>query len=95
MTTKSTLNTDNPEFLTWQFEQLQIALLGGVKIAGLDRMKVTIKVSWKQLSIRHNLDLYNDNGLDKLVKRCAQQPPQTLHNKAFGYPDALNIPGVV
>jgi len=40
----STLNTDNPEYLTWQFEQLQIALLGGVKIAGLDRMKVTVKV---------------------------------------------------
>jgi hypothetical protein len=73
MIIKSTLNTTNPEYFSWQFEQLQIAVLGGVKIAGLDRMKVTVKVSWKQLSIRHNLDLYNDNGLDKLVKRCAER----------------------
>ncbi|HEY4197940.1 MAG TPA: hypothetical protein VGM63_20505 [Mucilaginibacter sp.] len=73
MITKSTLNTDNPEYLTWNFEQLQVALLGGIKIAGLDRLRVTIKVTWKQLSIRHNLDLYNDSGLDKLVKRCAER----------------------
>jgi hypothetical protein len=42
MATKSTLNTDNPEYLIWQFEQLQIVLLGGIKIAGLDRLKVVV-----------------------------------------------------
>ena len=67
------LNTDNADYIVRNFEQITIALLGGVKIAGLDRMKVTIKVTWKQLSIRHNLDLYNDGMLDKLVRRCAER----------------------
>ena len=54
------LHTDNPEYFTWQYEQLQIAILGGLKIEGLDRMRVTLKIEWKQLAVRHNLDLYND-----------------------------------
>jgi predicted transcriptional regulator len=67
------LNTDNPEYITCQYEQLQIAILGGLKIEGLDRMRVTLKIEWKELAIRHNLDLYNDSALDKLVKKCAER----------------------
>ena len=67
------LNIDNPEYLTCHYEQLQIAILGGLKIEGLDRMQVTLKMEWKELAIRHNLDLYNDSALDKLVKKCAER----------------------
>src|SRR5882672_2998254 len=69
----STLNTTNPEYITWQYEQLQFALLGGFRIEGLDRMRVTCKMEYKEHVIRHNLDLYNDSAVDKLVKRCAER----------------------
>ncbi|HWK05698.1 MAG TPA: hypothetical protein VNS58_18790 [Puia sp.] len=69
----STLNTINQEYITWQYEQLQFALLGGFRIEGMDRMRVTCKMEYKEHVIRHNLDLYNDSAVDKLIKRCAEQ----------------------
>jgi len=67
------LNTDNREYITWQYEQLHFGLLGGLKIEGLERMRVTLKVEYKQQAIRHNLDLYNNESVDKLIKRCAER----------------------
>ena len=67
------LNTNNKDYITWQYEQLQFAILGGIKVEGLDRLRITIKVSYKQITIRHNLDLYNDSSVDRLVKRCAER----------------------
>lgn len=67
------LNTDNREYITWQYEQLHFGLLGGLKIEGLERMRVTLKVEYKQQAVRHNLDLYNNESVDKLVKRCAER----------------------
>jgi hypothetical protein len=67
------LNITNEEYITWRYEQLHIAILGGLKIEGLDRMRVTLKIEWKQLIVRHNLDLYNDTALDKLVRKCAER----------------------
>ena len=67
------LNKENREYITWQYEQLNIGLLGGLKIEGLERMRVTLKVEYKQQAVRHNLDLYNNESLDKLVRRCAER----------------------
>ena len=67
------LNITNPEYITWQYEQLQFTLLGGLRIEGMERMRVTIKIEYKGLAIRHNLDLYNDSSLDKLIKKCAER----------------------
>ena len=66
------LNTENREYVTWQYEQLNFGLLGGLKIEGLERIRVTLKVEFKQQAVRHNLDLYNNESLDKLVRRCAE-----------------------
>ncbi|MBK9568408.1 MAG: hypothetical protein IPO37_25595 [Saprospiraceae bacterium] len=55
------LNTDNPELLIYETEKLNITILGGIKITGLDRMRVTLKIELKQYSsslpIRHKLRL--------------------------------------
>jgi hypothetical protein len=51
----TTLNTDNREYITWQYEQLHFGLLGGLKIEGLERMRVTLKLEYKQQAVRHNL----------------------------------------
>lgn len=67
------LNTINPDFLTWSYEQIAIAVLGGLKKEGLDRMRVTLKLEWKEYTIRHSLDLYNDTQLEKLTRKCAER----------------------
>jgi hypothetical protein len=67
------LNTENREYVTWQYQELNFGLLGGLKIEGLERMRVTLKVEYKQQAVRHNLDLYNNESLDKLVRRCAER----------------------
>ncbi len=53
---------------------LILTILGGVKLEGLDRLRVTIKIEVPDSPrppIRHNLDLYNDNQLGKLVRLIA------------------------
>lgn len=81
------LNTTNPNCFTYQTDELLIELLGGVRIDGLDRMRVTIKVTMVNrkhsnylinpelagLSVRHNLDLYNDTHVEKIVRRVAEK----------------------
>lgn len=81
------LNTTNPHCFTYQTEEMLIELLGGVRIEGLDRMRVTMKVTVVNrkhagyltnpelagLSVRHNLDLYNDTQEEKFVRRVAEK----------------------
>jgi hypothetical protein len=67
------LNTQNREYITWQYQELNFGLLGGFRIEGLGRMRVTLKVEYRQQAVRHNLDLYNNESLDKLVRRCAER----------------------
>lgn len=62
----SNFNTTNPERLVYDNSLLSIEVLGGVRLEGLDRMRVTLKVSLNESEIpplRHNLDLYNDTQL--------------------------------
>ncbi|WP_315814196.1 hypothetical protein [Paraflavitalea speifideaquila] len=63
MSTKTELNTDNPEYFTCQYEQLQIAILGGLKIEGLDRMRVTLKILFKKEGVEGQRTTFylNDN----------------------------------
>ena len=68
------LNHHNPEYVTWQYEKLNFALLGGIRIEGLHSMRVTLKVDFKTYpSIRHSLDLYNETQTEKLVKKTAER----------------------
>jgi hypothetical protein len=81
-----TLETTNPHCFTYKTEELLIELLGGVRVDGLDRM-VTIKVRMINrkhagylsnpelagLSVRHNLDRYNDTQVEKFVRRVAEK----------------------
>jgi hypothetical protein len=74
--TKQKLNCTNPESLIYENELLKLTVLGGVKLEGLDRMRVTLKIELKNSSVppvRHNLDLYNDNQTEKLIRRTAEK----------------------
>ncbi len=67
------LNSHNSEYLTWKYEQMLFSILGGIRLDGLDRMRVTLKIDFKTQAIRHNLDLYNDTQAEKLVKKTAER----------------------
>jgi hypothetical protein len=72
----NTLNTQNAEQLVYQNELLKLTVLGGIKLEGLDRMRVTLKVELKNSSIppvRHNVDLYNDTQIEKLIRKAAEK----------------------
>lgn len=67
------LNTTNPDFLTWTHEHIQFDILGGIRLEGLDRLRVTVRATYDGIIIRHNVDLYNDNQLTQLVRKCAER----------------------
>ncbi|MCO6175382.1 hypothetical protein NHF50_10035 [Flavobacterium sp. NRK F10] len=79
------LLTTNPNQLEYQNQLIKIAVLGGIRLDGLDRMRVTLKIQtilYPQseetppsgaggLAVRHNLDLYNDTQVEKLIRKTA------------------------
>ena len=63
------LNTEYPNQLEYQNKLIKIAVLGGIRLDGLDRMRVTVKIQSTEaenVAVRHNLDLYNDTQVEKL-----------------------------
>ncbi len=68
----SNLDTTNPEAPTFTTEELTITVLGGVKLGGLDKLRVTLKVEHEDNPpIRQNLDLYHSSQVTKLVEQIA------------------------
>jgi chromosomal replication initiation ATPase DnaA len=70
----SQLNTQNTNQLEYQNKLIKIAVLGGIRLDGLDRMRVTIKIQGTEadsVAVRHNLDLYNDTQVEKLIRKTA------------------------
>lgn len=74
----SRLNATNPEYITFETHGLLFVLLGGLNLHQLDRMRVTLKVSRDAelngyQSIRHTVDLYNDDLTEKLISKASER----------------------
>ena len=71
----SLLNTTNAQHLTYDHPPLQIAVLGGIRLDGLDRLRTTLKLTIEEagLSLRHSLDLYNHGQVEKLIRTTAEK----------------------
>ena len=67
------LDPTNPDHITYEHPPLDIAILGGIRMEGLDRMRATLKIQVEHLSLRHNLDLYNDTQVEKLIRKIAER----------------------
>ncbi len=81
------LNTTNPEAITYNTEELGYTILGGIRLEGLDRLRVTIKIEVVNrkfqhylnnpdiaaLAIRQNLDLYSITQVEKLARLIADR----------------------
>jgi DNA primase/predicted transcriptional regulator len=69
------LDVTNAELLIYDNCQLRIEVWGGIKITGLDRMKVTLKVQHKAkqlLPIRDTLDLYSRQQTENLIQTISE-----------------------
>ena len=87
MEEKVKINTANPEAISYTTEELSFTILGGIKLEGLDRLRVTLKIEVldrkfkhylnnpdiADLALRQNLDLYNDTQAEKLIRRTAER----------------------
>ena len=79
--------TTNQEAITYKTNELGFTLLGGIRLDGLDRLRVTLKIEvvnrefkhylnnpeLADLAIRHNIDLYNDTQVEKLIRKTAER----------------------
>ncbi len=73
----STFVTTNPQHLVYQDATFTIDVLGGIRLEGLDRMRCTLKIAYtahpELRAIRHSVDLYNDDLVQKLVRKTAER----------------------
>ncbi len=69
------LDTSNSNNYNYTTKHLEIHILGGIKTNKLESLRVTISVQKpKQHNIlRQNIDLYNDNQVEKLVRKTAER----------------------
>jgi hypothetical protein len=67
------LDTTNADHILYRNGMLDITILGGIRLEGLDRMRVTLKIQIEHQAIRHNLDLYNDTQVEKLIRKVAEK----------------------
>jgi predicted transcriptional regulator len=69
------LDTTNPHHYHYTTKYLQLQVLGGIKMNNLDRMRVTLSLQKPKHNIvlRHNVDLYNDTMVEKLVRKTAER----------------------
>ena len=70
------LDVNNPELILYYTDLLSITILGGIKVTGLDRMRITVKIERNHkshhLPVRHSLDLYHSKQVEQLVQKIAE-----------------------
>jgi predicted transcriptional regulator len=69
------LDTSNPNNYEYTTKHLELHILGGIKTNKLESLRITLSIQkLKQENIlRHTLDLYNDNQVEKFVRKVAER----------------------
>ncbi len=77
------LNTENPNNYAYTTKHLEVHVLGGLKITKLESLRVTLSVQKSKQHdtstssvhsiLRQSIDLYNDNQVEKLVRKTAER----------------------
>ena len=69
------LNTSNPYNYNYTTKALEIHILGGIKTNKLESLRVTLSIQKLKGHnvLRQSIDLYNDNLVEKLVRKCAER----------------------
>ncbi len=69
------LDTSHPNHYRFTTTHLEIHVLGGVRLSHLEALRTTLSLNktGDHIKLRHNLDLYNDNQVEKLVRKTAER----------------------
>ncbi|WP_299892428.1 hypothetical protein [uncultured Lacinutrix sp.] len=69
------LETSNPNNYNYTTKHLEIHILGGLKTNKLESLRVTISIQKLKTHniLRHNIDLYNDNQVEKFTRTVAER----------------------
>ena len=73
------LNTSNPNNYEYQTKDLELHILGGLQLNKLESLRVTLSIEKLTKTkavlniLRQSIDLYNDNQVEKLVRKCAER----------------------
>lgn len=69
------LDTSNPYNYSYPAKSLEIHILGGIKTNKLESLRVTLSIQKLKAHniLRQSIDLYNDNLVEKLVRKCAER----------------------
>ncbi len=73
------LNTSNPNNYIYKTKDLELHILGGLQLNKLESLRVTLSIEKLTKTkavlniLRQSIDLYNDNQLEKLVRKCAER----------------------
>jgi DNA primase catalytic core len=82
------LNTQNPELLIYDNGELYVEVLGGIKLTGLDRMKVTLKVRRKEKLHNpqwYSIDLYNQVQREQTISSVSEAIDISHHEATQGF----------
>ncbi len=68
-------NTTNPNNYEYITKHLELHILGGIKTNKLENLRITISIQKLKNNnvLRHTLDLYNDNQVEKFVRKVAER----------------------
>lgn len=75
----STLNTSNPNDYYYKTKEIELHILGGLQLNKLESLRVTLSIEKLTKTkavlniLRQSIDLYNDNQVEKLVRKCAER----------------------
>ena len=69
------LDTSNPNNYQYTTEYFEIHILGGLKTNKLESLRITLSVQKPDQHnvLRHSLDLYNDNQVEKFTRTIAER----------------------
>jgi DNA primase len=91
------LNVTNPDYITYQSNDLNMTVLGGINLQQLDRLRITLKITSGTRgrpsgSVRNNIDLYNIDQCDRFINKTAEKlesGTSTLNKAISGLTDRL------
>ncbi len=71
----NTLNTENSNNYQYTTKHLEIHILGGLKTNKLESLRVTVSLQKLKTHniLRHSIDLYNDNQVEKFTRKVAER----------------------
>jgi DNA primase len=81
----NSLNTANPDYITYTTGELKMTILGGLNLQQLDRLRITLKITSGVNSVRNNIDLYNIDQCDRFINKAAEkiESGTSILNKAI------------